>query len=391
MKKLIKSEYAKHHSFKNFISGQPEAIQYQKGRAIRVLESFRDEKLRINHEVTKNKNFSEIIADVLRDLKENSEDALFQITQFIAEEMNTYSDDELVRFLYHRYRYDVYPQKYKIDNYPPYLQIEPSSLCNYKCVFCYQTDKSFFKKSTPEMGQMSLELYQQIVDEVEGKVEFLSLASRGEPLMAKNIEEMLKYSVGKFLNLKINTNASLLNEKKIHALLSGGVKTVVFSADAAEEPLYSQLRVNGSLERVLKNVDHFQEIRSKHYSELKILTRVSGVKVNDSQDIADMQKQWGNLVDQIAFVDYNPWENIYESKPNGQEKPCSDLFRRMFIWQDGKTNPCDSDYKSMLTVGKFPEMRISELWTNADYELLRSGHRKGNRQLVEPCKRCAVV
>ena len=24
----------------------------------------------------------------------------------------------------------------------------------------------------------------------------------------------------------------------------------------------------------------------------------------------------GGLVDQVAFVDYNPWENVYESKEN---------------------------------------------------------------------------
>ena len=40
----------------------------------------------------------------------------------------------------------------------------------------------------------------------------------------KDISKMLEYTVGKFLNLKINTNASLLNEEKIHAILSGGGK-----------------------------------------------------------------------------------------------------------------------------------------------------------------------
>ena len=53
---------------------------------------------------------------------------------------------------------------------------------------------------------------------------------------------MLAYTNDKFLNLKINTNASLLNENKIHAILSSGVKTLVFSADAADEKLYAKLR-----------------------------------------------------------------------------------------------------------------------------------------------------
>ena len=45
---------------------------------------------------------------------------------------------------------------------------------------------------------------------------------------------------------------SLLDDKKCHAILSGGVKTIVFSADAADEKLYKELRVNGNLRTVLK-------------------------------------------------------------------------------------------------------------------------------------------
>jgi radical SAM protein with 4Fe4S-binding SPASM domain len=391
MKQIDPKVYQKHHSFQNFKSNKQGAVEYQKSRALRVLNEWKNGVLKIQHSIVNVSNFSEVVQSVITDLESSSTEALFKITPFIAEEMYTYTDEELVRFFYHRYRYDVFPQLFKLDDYPPYLQIEPSSLCNYKCVFCYQTEQSYFKKTNEAMGQMTLELYKQIVDAIYGKIEFLSLASRGEPLMAKEIDAMLQYSIGKFLNLKINTNASLLTEPKIHAILSGGVKTVVFSADAAEEPLYSQLRVNGKLDRVLKNVELFHDIRTKQYSNLQIITRVSGVKVNDSQNIDDMEKIWGGLVDQVAFVNYNPWENIYETKPNGQAKACSDLFRRMFIWQDGSTNPCDSDYKSTLEMGKFPEIGIKELWRKDRYELLREGHTKGNRQLVEPCKRCAVV
>lgn len=391
MKQIDPKVYQKHHSFQNFKSNKEGAVDYQRIRAIRVLREWKNQSLILNHPIIQEENFPQTVESVLKDLESGQEEALFKITPFIAEEMYTYTDEELIRFFYHRYRYDVFPQLFKLDNYPPYLQIEPSSLCNYRCVFCYQTETDFFKKSNSSMGQMTLDLYKQIVDAIEGKIEFLSLASRGEPLMAKEIEGMLQYSVGKFLNLKINTNASLMNENKIHAILSGGVKTVVFSADAAEEPLYSQLRVNGKLDKVLKNVELFHKIRTEQYPEAKVITRVSGVKVNDSQNMDDMERIWGGLVDQVAFVNYNPWENIYETKPNGQIKACSDLFRRMFIWQDGSTNPCDSDYKSTLAMGKFPELSITELWRKDRYEQLRGAHTGGNRQLVEPCKRCSVV
>ncbi|MDF3820141.1 radical SAM/SPASM domain-containing protein [Leptospira sp. 96542] len=391
MKEIDPKIYKKHHSFQDFKSHKTGIIEYQKSRAVRVLNEWFQGVIVSNHPVHQKENFNDTLNQVLTDLTSTSEDVLFKITPFIAEEMYTYSDEELLRFFYHRYRYDVFPQMEKIDNYPPYLQIEPSSICNYRCVFCYQTDTNFFKKTTPGMGQMTLELFQNIVDEASGNIEFLSLASRGEPLLAKDIERMLMYAKGKFLNLKVNTNASLLTEAKVHALLAGGVKTVVFSADAAEEPLYSQLRVNGKLEKVLANIKMFQSIREKEYSNLPIITRVSGVKVTEKQDMDSMERVWGGLVDQVAFVNYNPWENIYEAKPNGQTKICSDLYRRMFIWQDGLTNPCDSDYKSDLRIGKFPDFNISQLWRMERYENLRNAHKTGNRQLVNPCKGCVVV
>ncbi len=392
MKEIDPKIYKKHHSFQDFKSQKSGAIEYQKSRAIRVLSEWKNGTFSTKHSVAQKQNFQEVLNNVWNDLKAEAEEgAQFKITPFIAEEMYTYNDEELLRFFYHRYRYDVFPHLHRLDEYPPYLQIEPSSICNYRCVFCYQTDLEFFKKTTPGMGQMTLDLFKEIIDQAFENIEFLSLASRGEPLLAKDIEGMLTYVKGKFLNLKVNTNASLLTEGKVHALLAGGVKTVVFSADAAEEPLYSQLRVNGKLEKVLKNIEMFQEIRNRDYSNLQVITRVSGVKVTEKQDMDSMERVWGGLVDQVAFVNYNPWENIYETKANGQTQICSDLFRRMFIWQDGLTNPCDSDYKSDLRVGKFPEMSISELWKQSKYQSLREAHLSGNRQLVHPCKGCVVV
>ena len=74
------------------------------------------------------------------------------------------------------------------------------------------------------MGTMKVDLFKNIIDQIENKVEFVTLASRGEPLVSKEFEEMIKYTSEKFLNVKINTNASLLNEKKCHAILESKIK-----------------------------------------------------------------------------------------------------------------------------------------------------------------------
>lgn len=315
----------------------------------------------------------------------------FSLTDNVLEEIKHLDGEPLERYLIHRYRYEVYPQTKELDEYPPYLQIEPTSVCNYRCVFCFETDKFFTKKSNGFMGQMTFETFKKIIDQAVGNIEFISLASRGEPLLCRDIEPMLAYTCGKFLNLKLNTNASLLDEQKAHAILQSGVKTLVFSADAAEEQLYAKLRVGGSLNKVLKNIELFEKIRQNHYKQSKIITRVSGVKFSDEQDINSMEALWGGLVNQVAFVDYNPWENVYEKQFSGITEPCSDLWRRMFVWWDGKINPCDVDYRSTLVVGSLNDMDIRLAWSSTKYQELRNDHINSRRGAASPCSNCSVI
>ena len=345
-----------------------------------------------------NKHFSmqhqKILNQALNDLFSNKGDknnSQFSLKENSLAEINTMQGIEILKYLIHRYRYEIFPQKKILDDFPPLVQIEPSSICNFRCVFCFETDKNFTNKKNGFMGTMKVDLFKNIIDQIENKVEFVTLASRGEPLVSKEFEEMIKYTSEKFLNVKINTNASLLNEKKCHAILESKIKTLVFSADAADEKLYSELRVNGKLSTTLRNIKMFNSIKEKHYKKSKIITRVSGVKFKSDQNFNDMEKLWGDLVDQVAFVDYNPWENNYEKESNDIQQSCSDLWRRMFIWWDGKINPCDVDYKSNLKIGNISNLSISNAWNSTEYSMLRDKHLNKKRSELTPCRSCIQV
>lgn len=323
--------------------------------------------------------------------QELSSEAQLHLEDYIIQEILRLPDADLPRYLFYRYRYQMFPEQKVLDDFPPCLQVEPASTCNYRCVFCYQTDKELTDPKNGQMGMMSLDLFKKVIDQAEGQCEAVTLASRGEPLMNRHIEEMLAYANGKFLALKVNTNAWFLDESKSHALLQGGVNTLVFSADAAAEPLYSQLRVRGNLERVLTNIRRFQEIRARHYPHSRTITRVSGVNFCEDQNLDEMESLWGELVDEVAFVKYQPWENTYHRSLNDITTPCSDLWRRMFVWFDGTVNPCDVDYRSTLAVGNANLENLSDLWKGEKYENLRAAHLARQRSAVSPCNRCTFV
>jgi MoaA/NifB/PqqE/SkfB family radical SAM enzyme len=294
------------------------------------------------------------------------------------------------RYLAYRYKYVVYPRLRKIDTYPPCVQIEPASICNYRCIMCYQSDPTFSEKKNNYMGYMSFDLFKKIVDEIEGHVEALTLASRGEPTLNLKFIDFLKYCKNKFLALKINTNLSTLNENLARAFFENEIQTVVVSADSATKEGYEKIRVKGNFDKILKNLELLKKIKNE-YPESNCSIRVSGVKLSDDQDFELMKDIYGKYCDSIAFVDYLPWESSYENSVNEIMDPCTDLWKRIFVWYDGKINPCDYDYKSTLSKHNYNSTSIKESWNSMYYNELRSKHLKRERRLISPCNRCTNV
>ena len=379
------SLYRKHNSFAD--------IRHQAGlqSALPRIQSVLDRVETAGLSPARRPVVAQACEEILGDAREYGEYPAFRLHTNVIEEISHLTDEELPRYLFYRYRYEVYPQRRMLDDFPPCLQIEPTSFCNYRCVFCYQTDSQFSHKDSGHMGSMSVDLFKRVVDQAVGEVEAVTLASRGEPFMCPDIKEMLEYIGGKFLALKMNTNASLLDEAKCHAILQAKVRLLVFSADAASEPAYSQLRVRGKLDRVLENVRMFRDIRAKHYPKSQVLTRVSGVQVPGTPDVDQMESYWGDLVDQVAFVNYNPWDSTYERPVNDITEACSELWMRMFVWSDGTVNPCENDYRSTLQVGNAKTEELTDLWRGPKYEELRDHHLAEARSQCSPCRRCPVV
>ena len=71
--------------------------------------------------------------------------------------------------------------------------------------------------------------------------------------------------------------------------------------------------------------------------------------------------------------------------------PCLNLWERMYIWFDGKCNPCDADYKSYLKVGEIDVKKnfsIKKVWHSEKYRKLRKTHLNKGRLNYFPCDRC---
>ena len=94
---------------------------------------------------------------VLYDLFDESSDEVldkFCLRDHVVEEMARLPESQYQRYLRYRYAYEINPVIHKVTKFPPLVQIEPTSICNYRCVFCYQTDPKLSNKKNGHMGLM---------------------------------------------------------------------------------------------------------------------------------------------------------------------------------------------------------------------------------------------
>jgi len=290
-------------------------------------------------------------------------------------------------YIIYRYKYNFYPKEKILETYPPCVQIEPASVCNFRCIMCYQSDKSFSNNKSGHMGFMEFTLFQKLIDEIEGKVPAITFASRGEPTLNKQLEKFLEYVKDKFINIKINTNLSTMNETLANQIFKNNVNTLVISADTSEKESYEKIRVKGKFEKLLNNIAILKKVK-KNFKDCKTIIRVSGVRINENQSITDMTRIYSDICDSISYVKYVPWESSYNNPINDIQKPCSDLWRRTFIWYDGKCNPCDYDYKSFLSKYSIKNESLKNIWNAKDYNEIRKAHLNKNRKKIFPCNRC---
>jgi radical SAM protein with 4Fe4S-binding SPASM domain len=350
----------------------------------------------LNEKNSIDKYKKDILTKVINSYKQLFKNITLELDDFVFSEHELFqtknlSDNDLIRYVIYRYEFNIFPKIKKIKDYPLNVQLELSSICNLRCIMCYQHDKSFSSKSKGFMGYMNLDLFKKIIDELEGKLEAITFASRGEPTLNKDLEKYLKYCEKKFIGLKLNTNATMFNEKIINVLLSSDLETLVISADAPDKEFYERIRVNAKFDKLIKNLELFKNIKEKKYKNSQLKVRVSGVKINNNQSFEKMYNFYSQYADEVSLMDYLPWQNSYDNEINDVSSPCSELYRMMYIFWDGTVNPCDFDYKNTLSKWNAKTQTVKDIWKSKYYNELRDKHSSNRRKDIEPCKRCIVT
>lgn len=351
-------------------------------------------------ETEKNDSFTGDEIDILKKIKSDIEGSSindfidldyprFSLTPHELEWLQANDQEKWSPYLIYRYKFKVYPVQGKLDSFPVHLLIEPTSICNLRCKMCFQIDRTF-SSNKDFMGMMSWELFTSVVDQAaDYKCNALTMASRGEPTLHKKFGEMLRYIHEKhIMDVKINTNATMLTEKLCHDILSSNVATVTLSIDSVNKDDYEKIRIGSNFDKVLRNIETFNDIRSRYYPKSLSRTRIAAVGLKDASGAEELKNFWSDYVDQVTIrKEIARWDS-YGNSESCKDNICKLLYERIYVWWDGICNPCDFDYKSYLKFGDASKEPIHKIWLSDTYNALREKHVRKTRKEVVPCDRC---
>ena len=156
--------------------------------------------------------------------------------------------------------------------FPLYLQVELHQICNLRCEMCPITVPEARAKYITD-DHLSWELYEKIILEAE-KYDCPSLNPQGtnEPLLYQNLEDHIKFAKKHgFIDIMMNTNATLLSEERSRKILESGLTRLRFSLDAATKETFEKIRVGADYESVMKNIERFVELRDQGGYKLPVI------------------------------------------------------------------------------------------------------------------------
>ena len=143
--------------------------------------------------------------------------------------------------------------------YPIYIEISPSGACNHRCTFC-AVDYIGYK---PRLLDKTL-LKARIAEMAEKGVKSIMFAGEGEPLVHKDLAEIIAHTHKAGIDAAITTNAVLLNDKFVQAALPH-TTWIKASVNAGSPETYAKIHQTKpeDFNTVIANLKHAAAVRGR--------------------------------------------------------------------------------------------------------------------------------
>ncbi|OUR93860.1 radical SAM protein [Flavobacteriales bacterium 34_180_T64] len=148
------------------------------------------------------------------------------------------------------------------------VNLDPVMACNLRCKMCYFTDEDYVKTLK---GQFKDEELNLVAKAIFSRALKLQIGCGTEPTLYKNLVKIVELGKQyKVPYISLTTNANLLNEEKIEALLKAGLNEFTISLHGVTKESYENFMKKASYEKFQNAFEAFAKLKSKYNFKVRI-------------------------------------------------------------------------------------------------------------------------
>ena len=202
---------------------------------------------------------------------------------------------------------------------PVCLYLETTNRCNLLCTTCPRT----FEDLEPP-ADMSWELFTSIVDQYPN-IARVVMHGVGEPMMVKELPEMIRYLKDRGAYVLFNTNGTLLTEKNGRKLVESGLDELRVSLDAADAKTFEAVRGKDFFQRIVRYVRAFTAMQAREgLTHPRVSLWLTGLR-----ETVDQLPDFVRLAHDIGVREVHLQRLVFFEEGQGKAQVNSALFEQL--------------------------------------------------------------
>ena len=296
----------------------------------------------------------------------------------------------------------------RISHAPAFVSVEPACICQLHCPECPVGLRDNRPPASGELERtMSLDLWHRILAQIQDDAHTVQFYFQGEPLLNKDLPQMIREAHEAGLYTIVSTNAQALTPVMADSLVDAGLSRIIVSMDGLTEKSYTAYRVGGSLEKTKTSLRYLREAKEHAKGGTIIELQVLRLRSNE-HEWKEFKNQYKALgADRLVFktaqlYDYrnghplmpsNPRYTRYVLKEDGLyhrrwlSRSCLRVWSGVVITTTGEVLPCCYDKSHAHAYGNIKESTLRELFSNEKSLAFRKAALREQPQICKECWR----
>ena len=281
--------------------------------------------------------------------------------------------------------------KTQLRSYPYIGILDVTNVCNLRCTYC-PTGKRLYGR---DPGRIDLAYIDSLLQEVGPYLYIAHLFNWGEPLLHKELKQIIQLVRSHGVSTSISTNLNISNTQVLEDICDAGLEYLAVSIDGASQEVYSQYRVGGDLQLVLDNLQFIAAYKKRKKLKKPVVEWQFLIFEHNKHEV----KMASQLAKECGVEVFNAKSGIvpeqFHRAWNGCVQ-CPFLWNTTVVQVDGGLSPCCNLIDKADDFGNISLQRFKDVWNSPTYQVSRSLFSPKEiklleKNLINPCLNCSLV